>query len=164
MIRKSTVHDKKRIKQLMQTCFGDRNNLEPYKNLDGRYYLYFLDDKLVAMTGITEDSEYGALEIDWTCTLPEYRHKGFQQLLFREVLRDTDMPVYCSCWRLPGEEVNLKSLMSMFGFEEVVHSRVHWKVPHNCFRDYEGGCTYCTGIGCECYEDLFVREGDTGLG
>ncbi len=24
--------------------------------------------------------------------------------------------------------------------------------------NYEGGCSYCTGIGCECYEDLFLRK------
>lgn len=29
-------------------------------------------------------------------------------------------------------------------------------VPHNCFRNYEGGCSYCTGTGCACYEDLFL--------
>lgn len=53
---------------------------------------------------------------------------------------------------------NLHTLMSLFNFEEVIQSRVHWKVPHNCFRNYEGGCSYCTGIGCECYEDLFLRK------
>lgn len=39
-----------------------------------------------------------------------------------------------------------------------MESMVHWKVPYNCFRDYEDGCLYCTGIGCECYEDLFCRK------
>lgn len=48
--------------------------------------------------------------------------------------------------------------MSLFSFEEVIQSRVHWKVPHNCFRNYEGGCSYCTGVDCECYEDLFLRK------
>ena len=64
MIRKSTVEDKEIIQQLMQLCFGDKNNLEPYENLEDRYYLYFKDNILVAMTGLTSDSAYGHLEID----------------------------------------------------------------------------------------------------
>ena len=39
MIRKSTADDKEQIQQLMQLCFGDKNNLEPYENLEDRYYL-----------------------------------------------------------------------------------------------------------------------------
>ena len=160
MIRKSTENDKELIQRLMHLCFGDRNNLKPYENLNGRYYLYFESDTLVAMTGLTSDSEYGHLEIDWTCTHPEHRHKGYIQELFKEMLEDKKEDVYCSCWRLPSNDrVNLYTLMSLFGFEEVIQSRVHWKVPHNCFRNYEDGCVYCTGIDCECWEDLFLRKG-----
>lgn len=160
MIRKSTMNDKERIQQLMQLYFGDKNNMEPYENLKDRYYLFFKDNTLVAMSGLTTNSEYGHLEIDWTCTHPEHRHNGYMQELFTEMLNGVHEPVYCSCWRLPNNDrINLHTLMSLFGFEEVIQSRVHWKVPHNCFRDYEGGCSYCTGIGCECYEDLFLRKG-----
>lgn len=159
MIRKSTADDKEQIQQLMQLCFGDKNNLEPYENLKDRYYLYFKDNMLVAMSGLTSNSEYDHLEIDWTCTRPEHRHKGYMQELFAEMLNCVHESVYCSCWRLPNnDKPNLHTLMSLFGFEEVVESRVHWKVPHNCFSNYEGGCSYCTGIGCECYEDLFLRK------
>ena len=81
------------------------------------------------------------------------------QQLFAEMLNGVHESVYCSCWRLRNnDKPNLHTLMSLFGFEEVVESRVHWKVSHNCFRNYEGGCSYCTGIGCECYEDLFCRK------
>lgn len=157
MIRKSVIDDKEQIQHLMWMCFGDRDNREPYKNLEGRYYLYFEHNTLVAMTGITSDSEYGHLEIDWTCTNLDYRHKGYMQALFTEMLKDIHDDIYCSCWRLSdNDKVNLYTLMTMFGFKEVVHSRVHFKVPHNCFRNYEGGCVNCTGIGCECYEDLFL--------
>ena len=74
MIRKSTTDDKELIQQLMQLCFGDKNNLEPYEDLENRYYLYFKNENLVAMSGLTSNSEYGHLEIDWTCTRPEHRH------------------------------------------------------------------------------------------
>lgn len=144
----------------MQVCFGDKDNLEPYEDLEGRYYLYFVGDMLVAMTGLTSNSEYGNLEVDWTCTHPEYRHKGYMIKLFKEMLNNIQDDVYCSCWRLPNnDKANLHTLMFLFGFKEVVPSRVHWKVTHNCFRDYEGGCSYCTGNDCECYEDLFCLKG-----
>lgn len=159
MIRKSTTDDREFIQQLMQLCFGDKNNLEPYMNLEGRYYLYFKDSILVAMTGLTSNSEFRNLEVDWTCTHPEYRHKGYMQKLFTEMLNGVHETVYCSCWRLPSNDrVNLYTIMHLFGFKEVVHSRVHWKVPHNCFRNYEGGCICCVGNDCECYEDLFLRD------
>ena len=34
-----------------------------YENLEDRYYLYFEDDTLVAMSGLTSNSEYEHLEI-----------------------------------------------------------------------------------------------------
>ena len=158
MIRKSVNDDKEIIQDLMLLCFGDKNNLEPYEDLDDRYYLYFNNDILVAMTGLTSDSEFGHLEVDWTCTHPSYRHKQYMQKLFIEMLKDVNDNVYCSCWRLPNHDrANLHTLMSLFGFEKVIESRVHWKVPHNCFRNYDGGCLYYTGIGCECWEDLYLR-------
>ncbi len=160
VIRKSTQEDREMIKHLMQLCFGSYKELEPYANLDGRYYLYLKDGILVAMTGLTSDSEYGHLEVDWTCTHPSYQNGGYMQELFTKMMDGVDEDVYCSCWRLPNKDkVNLHAIMSSFGFKEVVRSRVHWKVPHNCFRDYEGGCVCYTGAGCECYEDLYLREG-----
>ena len=54
MIRKSTTDDKELIQQLMQLCFGDKNNLEPYEDLKNRYYLYFKNENLVAMSGLTK--------------------------------------------------------------------------------------------------------------
>lgn len=161
MIRKSKEFDILKVQQLMCLCFGDCNNTEPYDDINDRYYLYFEGDVLVAMSGLTSNSEYGHLEVDWTCTHPEHRHKGYMQEIFRKMLDDVHESVYCSCWRLPNKDkVNLHTLMSLFGFEEVIKSRVHWKVPHNCFRNYNGGCSCCTGIGCECYEDLFLRKGE----
>lgn len=159
MIRKSTENDKELIQQLMLLFFGFKDNLEPYENLDGRYYLYFKDNKLVAMTGVIFSDEYMGLEIDWTCTHPDYRHNGFMQELFRVMLNGVYQDVYCSCWRLPNsDKVNLHTLMYLFGFKEVIKSRVHWKVPYNCFRNYKNDCVNCTGINCECYEDLYLRK------
>lgn len=165
IIRKSVSSDRECIYQLMCMCFGDKNNLEPYENLDDRYYLYFENGVLVAMTGLISSSEYDHPEVDWTCTHPEFRHRGYMQALFTEMLGNVKESVYCSCWRLSNsDKVNLYTLMSLFGFKEVIRSRVHWKVPFNCFRDYSGGCVCCTGVGCECYEDLFLRKAEDVAG
>jgi hypothetical protein len=143
----------------MYTCFGNIYKNEPLKNLDGRYYMYFVEDKLVAMTGLADDGEYYSMQVDWTCTLPEYRHKGYMQELFEVMLKDVKEDVYCSCWRLPcNDKVNLHTLMDLFGFEEVIHSKNHWKVPHNCTAINKKNCIDYTGECCECYEDLFLRK------
>lgn len=120
MIRKSKLTDKELIQQLMQLCFSDKNNFEPYENLEDRYYLYFKDNTLVAMSGLTSNSEYGHLEIDWTCTHPEHRHNDYMQELFTEMLNGIQELVYCSCWRLPNNDrANLHTLMSLFGFKKL---------------------------------------------
>lgn len=161
MIRKSKESDIGNVQELMCLCFGDHNGAEPYENITDRYYLYFDGDNLVAMSGVTSNSEYGHLEIDWTCTHPEYRHKGYIQALFKEMLNDVHEDVYCSCWRVSNKnKANLYTIMSLFGFEEVIPGRVHWKTPHTCFCNYKGECVYYTDIDCECYEDLFLRKGN----
>jgi N-acetylglutamate synthase-like GNAT family acetyltransferase len=88
VIRKSRTSDKKQIEQLIRICFGRCTYIEHLKNLNGRYYLYFIDDKLVAMSGINPDSEYPSSEIDWTCTHPDYRHKGIMQELFSTMFQN----------------------------------------------------------------------------
>lgn len=85
MIRKSKESNRLKVRELIYLCFGDCNNAEPYENINDRYYLYFEDDALVAMSGLTSNSEYGHLEIDWTCTHPEHRHKDYMQKLFTEM-------------------------------------------------------------------------------
>lgn len=159
MIRKSRAEDKDAIQSLIHVCFGDRKDSEPCEHLEGRYYLNFKEGVLVAMTGFTTDSEYHHLKVDWTCTHPDYRHNGYMQELFATMLDGVFADVYCSCWRLPNRDtVNLYTLMNMFGFREAVHTRVHWKVPYNCFCDKVDDCTHFTGTHCECYEDLYVRR------
>ena len=59
MIRKSKESDRLKVQELMYLCFGDCNNAGPYENINDRYYLYFEDDTLVAMSGLTSNSEYG---------------------------------------------------------------------------------------------------------
>lgn len=46
-----------------------------------------------------------------------------------------------------------KNLQNMLSLYYKGHYR---KLNRRSFRNYEGGCVNCTGIGCECYEDLFL--------
>jgi N-acetylglutamate synthase-like GNAT family acetyltransferase len=159
MIRKSRKSDRKQIKELMTTCFGNIYQYEPYRNLDDRYYLYFIDDKLVAMTGLTGDTDYASLEIDWTCTHPDYRHQGIMKELFQLMLENVDKPIYCSCWRLSSKDkINLYHLMNEFKFKLVIKNKNHWKIPHNCDCTNTINCPFYRGHNCECYEDLYLRQ------
>lgn len=163
-IRKSTAEDEQEIRSLIETCFGDRSQSHAYDNVAGRYYLYTINGKIVAMSGIDRDSPYPGLEIDWTCTLPEYRHNGYMIDLFGVMIADFEnehKDIYCSCWRWAGhKDVNLHTLMKRFDFKEVVHDRVHAMVPHNCDKKCTEECIKYSGNGCECYEDLYMRKGE----
>lgn len=160
MIRESKQSDYNEIKALLEICFGIREENAYLANLENRYILKIVDDRIVALTGLIWDDEYKALEIDWTCTHPDYRHQGHMQELFNYMLDGVTKKVYCSCWRLPGKEINLKTLMKMFNFKEVINTRVTWCVGHNCHRDETLGnrCVYYKGKNCICCEDLYLRE------
>lgn len=109
------------------------------------------------MSGINDSSRFNAPEVDWTCTHPDYRHKGYMQKLFKYILADIKTDVYCSCWRIAdSSRVNLQTLMDMYNFQEVVHEREHCIVPHNCHFKNKRDCAYFTTGHCECYEDLYL--------
>lgn len=158
MIRKSRESDRDIVSNLFLLCYGySWDFISPLTDLEDRYYLLFEKDVLVAMTGLCYSDEYEALEIDWTCTHPKYRHKGYMQLLFKEMLNSVDEDVYCSCWRLSTKRVpNLNFLMSMFKFEKVIEHRHHWQTPYNCHCSDK--CKFSRGINCDCYEDLYLRK------
>lgn len=157
MIRKSKESDLDQIKSLIERCFGDRTMFGLYEDIEDRYYIYILDDKIVAITGLGYNEKYNALEVCYTCTHPDHRHKGYMQELFRVMLGGIHEDVYCSCWRLPNKDINLHTLMYLFNFEKVLKPRVSYKVPYNCqWTDKE--CVNCTGSNCECWEDLYLRK------
>lgn len=160
MIRKSTKNDYYIINELLLICFGDRQTDHALNNLDNRYYLYFIDNKLVAMTGLIPERKYPGLEVDWTCTNPDYRHKGYMQELFELMLTDvTDKNVYCECWRAQGRtEPHLHSLLKLFNFKEVKRGYNAYKVGLNCEHSDADLCVMYTGENCTCYEDLYIRE------
>ena len=169
-IRFSRSSDKEQIKRLTMLCFGDRDHYDILKNIENqRYLLAFTNGMLVAMTGLIWSNEYNGLEVDWTCTHPDYQHKGIMHNLFERICTLTDEDIYCSCWRYDGfKEVNLHSLMRDFGFEAVLEPRVTWDTYYNCSCGRNGYCCHQTksissaGIitknHCRCYEDLYIRR------
>lgn len=127
------------------------------KILNGRYLRYIADGKIVAMTGLSYNKEYDALEIDWTGTLRSYRHKGYMQELFKRLLQSTDEDIYCNCWKLEDSVINSHTLMDLFNSTCVISPRATYSVAYNCGRD-KHSCINCSGSNCKCYEDLYLRR------
>lgn len=163
MIRLSTEDDENIIRELIDLCFGVRAHSHIFNDLNGRYYLYFEKDKLVAMSGINRTTDCcDKLEVDWTCTHPDYQGQGYMQKLFRVMLTDIDPneDIYCSCWHwFNRDQINLKSVMKAFRFKLILEPRIHYKVPHNCRARQASDCKGWQGESCECYEDLYLRKG-----
>lgn len=159
IIRFSKQEDKDKIIELLYTCFGNREHEGAYDNIPGRYLLCFLEDKLVAMTGLIHNADYNSgCEISWTCTHPEYRHQGYMMELFERIVYTTDEDIYCSCWKIPTKEhINLHHLMKEFNFELVLDSHIRSQYPHKC--KVGDTCPFFTGQGCVCQQDLYVRKG-----
>lgn len=158
MIRRSTKADYGIVKELLLSCFHIEWDTEsPLDDLEGRYLLYFVDGVLVSMSGLGYSSEYKGLEIDWSCTLKEYRGMGYMRELFRLLLVDVRRDVYISCWRRTGKDKpNMYNVIRLFGFEEVIRGRVCWKTPYNCKPGVQ--CVCYGGEGCYCWEDLWLRR------
>lgn len=158
-VRFSAYEDKDDIEKLITLCFGERVHSGVLDNLNGRYLLVFEENKLIAMTGLSYSEIYQGYEIDWTCTHPQYQHKGVMHVLFERVCSLTDEDIYCSCWRLENKEnANLHALMRDFGFKEVIRNRASFDSRYNC----KSARTYCVyakdKTHCMCYEDLWLRK------
>lgn len=159
-IRLSNETDLEQIKNLMQLGFGYRDYCEPFENLNGRYLVALNEyNQIIAMTGLIWSDIYKGYEIDWTTTHPAYRRKGIMHKLFERICNLTDEEIYCSCWKVPGEDnINLKSLMDYFEFKEVISPRVVWDTRYNCRKACKS-CVYKQiGDYCRCSEDLYLRE------
>ena len=155
--RYSTVGDADAINGLIERHFGLRKECGALEALDGRYLLAFDGDRLVALTGISGDTQFDGLEVDWTCCDEAYRHHGLITDMLRRCLKGADRDVYCSCWHEQGHEhVNLHHAMSELGFELLLKQCRAYKAP------YYKACIACAryhdGIACECTEDLYVKR------
>lgn len=154
----STQLDKDKISELVNICFGNRDLFGVLDNLDNRYLLAFDNNKLIAMTGISESKELKGLEIDWTCVHPDYRGKGIITTLLKELVEGWHKDIYCSCWRMGNNnKINLHHAMQKLGFKETIreYRKYYSKVSKVCDR-----CVMKSKGVCICYEDLYLKEGD----
>jgi predicted GNAT family N-acyltransferase len=155
--RRSTQQDYIAIDKLLKSCFGDRAKYGALDNLENRYLLAFDGDKLIAMTGLCNNSPvfFGA-EIDWTCMLPEYRGKGIVVNMIKEIIKDCTTDIYCSCLRLHNNsKINLHHSMQALGFECVGKS---YKTFDSRYHKACDDCIYKLDGPCACYEDLYLRK------
>lgn len=152
--RFSTEEDKEIIERLLALKFGTRDG--SLLNLNGRYYLAFNElGELVAMTGISSNTKFNGLEVDWTCTHDDYIRKGVITDMIRVLIKDVKEDVYCSCWRWDGQPINLRHTMVTLGFMPVLVPRIAQSTQYsNC----AGICTHYNGGVCKCFEDLYVRR------
>lgn len=160
MIRFSRVSDLSAIQELIGLCFGDRTTAGVYDNLPGRYLVFELDGKVVAMTGLTANTPYPyGVEVDWTCTHPDYQHRGIMTLLFTRLMALTDDVIYCSCWHLQDDLYPvLHLLMVQFGFECVCKSHISCN-SYRCGIFDTQRCVHYR-LNCMCTEDLYVRHSE----
>ena len=159
LYRWSRESDIEEITNLLKLCFGDRRGTNAYEHIPGRYLCCIMDNKIVAITGLCFWSEFGKLEIGWTCTHPDYRHMGIMQELFKRIVATTDEDIYCSCWRIGGNpEVNLHTLMKMFDFEMVIPNLQNRNSKIFCEQTCKEHCSFYDARGCNCANDLFVRK------
>lgn len=165
ILRYSTAADAAAVDSLIRICFGDRSYRGVTDNLEGRYLLAVMDDKVVGMSGIGKpENEYCGLEVDWTCVHPDYRKQGIVTALLSELLAaksesSYEGRIYYSAWRTwdrPGKE-RMDGVLAKMGFQRAVVNEFNWVNGHNCRFSCREQCVHYQK-GCSCGQDLWVYE------
>lgn len=163
-IRYSCSKDIEEVSRLLLSCFGEMVIKEkafdgiPY----GKYLLMFNkeNNELVAMSGLCHSNEFPGPQMTWSCTKPEYRHKGLMKELFKRVLITTDQDIYCNCWRIGKNDfVNLHAVMDLFGFVKI-DSDVISRESRTC--NVKSQCPYYNSSCC-CHNDTYMRKGSCNI-
>ena len=152
--RYSRESDADGVVKLMEQRFGVREDV--LVNLPGRYYLAIdSNNEIVAMTGLSRNTKYNGLEIDWTCVDYRYCNRGLITHMIRTLITNVDKDVYCSCWRISSKPINLRHAMITLGFTPAIIGRVSQSTE---FCNCGNKCVVYNGGICKCYEDLWVRR------
>lgn len=165
--RESSVKDLEDIQFLILTCFGERTMQGVYSSLEGRYELcvetdtYGRELQIVGMCGIRpREGSFKGYELEWVCVHPDYRKQGIATNLVAHALSGIPVhsSVYCYALHREGEEkAVLDSILSRFWFKLLASPVQVFISGHNC--NYRKGlCVNCTGKGCSCSQDLYVRQ------
>jgi N-acetylglutamate synthase-like GNAT family acetyltransferase len=157
--RKANPTDLYKIQGLCYECFGLKQ-----VTLRTEYLVVaeVIETKeIVAVTGILplDYSQFNGYEIDWTCTKPEYRHKGIITDLLNMCINDLEedtISVYCSCWHLEDKDKpNLYTPLSSLGFVYLPELKGHKKY----IKGYSYTCKNCINKNkdrCICTEDVMI--------
>lgn len=152
-IRMSIETDINGIDELVQSCFGKRD--DAVKDIAGRYLLAFDGDRLVAMTGLSSISDTGYdYEVDWTCTHPDYQGNGIMTYLLNRVVEGCDSSIAYLAWRRNDEEAQVANVLKRCGFKLKCRA---YKERHNASCRSKQKCIYYSTCG-SCYEDLYVKH------
>ena len=157
--RKSVAGDEAIIDGLIHKRFGSRASYKPLDNIEGRYLMAINDaGEVVAITGLNYSEYYNGPEIDWTCVDSRYTGHRLISSMIAELIKDCEEDVYCSCWRLNGKTINMRSAMQDNGFVPVLIPRVSFS--SDLFAICKRDCiNYNPENGvCTCCEDLYVRR------
>ena len=142
---------------LLLLCFGSKITSEVIENIENRYLLAYYDNELVAMTGLSDDTDFDGFEIDWTCCRPDYRRRGIISDMLGIVLKSVKSDVYCKCLRTyQNEYANLHSIMTKYGFICVKRNYKEFHISKGIMCDV---CPYKNNdMSCICYEDLYILK------
>lgn len=161
VIRKATIDDKEQVEKLLFDNFGEmaveRGALDDFPY---RYFVSEENGKVVALSGITDNSLFDGYEIRWTCCDKEYRHQGRVTRILKKCLDELpndNKPVWCDAWRVRNKEsCNLKSVFDNLGFKLYM---VNIKVYNKLFMKVCKTCPYRNeSIECHCVADLYKKE------
>lgn len=155
--RYSKKEDCNDILSLLLMCFGSKIMPDAIENIENRYLLAYCDNKLIAITGLSDDTYFGGVEVDWTCCHPDYRCRGIISDMLGIVLKSAKNDVYCKCLRTyQNEYANLHSIMIKYGFTCVKRNYKEFHISKGIICDV---CLYKNNdMSCICYEDLYILK------
>lgn len=159
-IRKSRNNDKSQLRALFRENFGNMaERMGALLNLSDRYYVALYEGKIISVTGIIgpEKSDYQGYEITWTCTTRQHRQNGLVSHMLRQAIDDLpkdDLPIYCSCWRIKSDPINMKYVMNSIHMERCMTDIARRSAVHTV------DCRSCPYYEkeCSCVNDLYVLE------
>ena len=157
--RQSKSGDTEEISKLFKSCFCDFNAYDksydnPLYELDGRYIVATVDNKIVGMSGVCYDKEKDTYSLDYTCVDPEYRNNGITEQLFSILIpMHEDKEIWFEVWRATWED-RAESLFKKFGFKQCKKAfKTYVKRFDKC-----SNCRFDKGVDCICESDLYVHE------
>lgn len=157
--RKSKAGDAAEIEALFKSCFYDfdadeESDVNPLYNLDGRYIVAVVDNKIVGISGICYNEKLDRYDVDYLCVQKEYRGNGLTEHMFSMLVPNyEDKEIWFEAWRSTWD-ARAESFFSKFGFKRYQKNYlIYAKRFHKC-----SNCVLDTGADCTCITDLYVHE------